>query len=131
MKQMQCNALNVKTTAKQVWLYFIRRTTRPGYAGATNNIQIVSKTKKRYLNHHLNQATRTKLLAWNGKFQTRKKSFDHPRQLKSGVWIVTMDFTYRIVPDHEQYLTSVTYWHMAIRASFSWIAPYFSSLFPN
>ena len=22
MKQMQCNALNIKTTAKQVWLYF-------------------------------------------------------------------------------------------------------------
>ena len=30
MKQMQCNALNIKTAAKQVWLYFIRGTTQPG-----------------------------------------------------------------------------------------------------
>ena len=50
MKQMQCNmtpSLNIKTTTKKVWLYFIRRTTRPGYAGTTTNLQIP----------YLNQAT--------------------------------------------------------------------------
>ena len=30
MKQMQCNALNIKTATKQVWLYFICRTMLPG-----------------------------------------------------------------------------------------------------
>ena len=30
---MQCIALNIKTAVKQVWLYFIRRTTWPGYGG--------------------------------------------------------------------------------------------------
>ena len=28
MKQIQCNALNIKTTIKQVWLYFIRSSTQ-------------------------------------------------------------------------------------------------------
>ena len=41
---MQCNTLNIKTTAKQVWLYFIPRTTRPRYAGTTTNLQIVLNT---------------------------------------------------------------------------------------
>ena len=30
MKQMQCNALIIKTAPKQVWLYFIYRTMLPG-----------------------------------------------------------------------------------------------------
>ena len=51
---MQCNALNIKTAAKQVWLYFIRRTTRPGYASTTMNLQIVLNNQK---NPYLNQAT--------------------------------------------------------------------------
>ena len=46
MKQMQCNVLNIKTPTKQVWLYFIRRTTRPGYAGTTTNLQTVLNTQK-------------------------------------------------------------------------------------
>ena len=46
MKKMRYNALNIKTVAKQVWFYFIRGTTRPGYAG------IITK------NPYLNQATR-------------------------------------------------------------------------
>ena len=50
MKQMQCNALHIKTTAKQSWLYFICRITRPGYTGTTTNLQIVLITPK-------NQAT--------------------------------------------------------------------------
>ena len=54
MKQMQCNALNIKTAAKHVWLYFIHRTTQPGYAGSTTNLQIVLNTQK---NPYLNQAT--------------------------------------------------------------------------
>ena len=41
---MQCNTLNIKTTLKQVWLYFIPRTTWPGYAGTTSNLQIVLNT---------------------------------------------------------------------------------------
>ena len=51
MKQMQCNhpllnALNIKIATKQVWLYFIRRTTRPRYVGTTTNLQIVLNTQK-------------------------------------------------------------------------------------
>ena len=32
---------------EQVWLYFIRRTTRPGYAGTTTNLQIVLNTPQK------------------------------------------------------------------------------------
>ena len=32
--------------AKQVWLYFIRRTTRLGYAGAATNLQVVLNVQK-------------------------------------------------------------------------------------
>lgn len=54
---MQCNASNIKTTAKQVWLYFTCRTTQPGYEGTTKNLQIDLNTPKNpYLNPHLNQA---------------------------------------------------------------------------
>ena len=45
--KMQCNALNIKTVAKQVWFYFIRGTTRLGYAG--KNLQIVLNTPKKSL----------------------------------------------------------------------------------
>ena len=50
--------------AKQVWLYFIRRTKRPGYAeGTTTNLQIVLNIqKKALLYHHLNHVTQ-KILA--------------------------------------------------------------------
>ena len=59
--------LNIKTAAKQVWLYFIRRTTRPGYAGTATNLQIVLNTKKNpYM--YFDQATK-KILA---KFPTQK-----------------------------------------------------------
>ena len=68
MKQMQCNALNIKIATKQVWLYFIRRTTRLGYAGTTTNLQIVLNTPK---TPYLNQATPQKILA---KFSYPKKS---------------------------------------------------------
>ena len=44
---------NNKTAANQVWLYFIRRTTGPGYAGTAPNRQIVLNTQK---NPFLNQA---------------------------------------------------------------------------
>ena len=84
---MQCNALNIKTVAKQVWFYFIRGTTRPGYAGA--NPQIVLNTPK---NPYLNQATQKNTCQT---FPTQKnpeienfkpqKPFDHPCHLKSGV----------------------------------------------
>ena len=47
MKKMQCNALNIKTVAKQVWFYFIRGTKRPGYAGIISDI--ISSYPKKYL----------------------------------------------------------------------------------
>ena len=40
-------AYAIKTAAKQVWLYFICRTTRPGYVGTTMNPQIVLNTPKK------------------------------------------------------------------------------------
>jgi len=78
-----------KTARKeQVWLYLIRRTTRPGYAGTTTDLQIVLNTQK---NPYLNQATQKNtcqiflpqnIPEW--KISKPKKSFDHPRHLKSG-----------------------------------------------
>ena len=59
---------NIKTAAKQVWLYFIHRTTWPGYASTTTNLQIVLNTQK---NPYLNQATQKKIL---DKFSCPKKS---------------------------------------------------------
>ena len=95
MKQMQCNAtpsLNIiKTTTKQVWLSVlnIRRTTRPGYAGTTTILQIVLNTQKY---PYLNQATQKNTCQIflpkkipESKISNPKKSFDHPRHLKSGV----------------------------------------------
>ena len=46
MKKMQYNVLNIKTVAKHVGFYFIRGTTRPGYAGTITNLQIVLNTQK-------------------------------------------------------------------------------------
>ena len=81
MKQMQRNALNIKTAAKQVWLYFIRRTTQPGEEDTITNVQIVLKTQKSLL-----QATPKKTSypekSRNRKFQTQKY-LDHPPHLKS------------------------------------------------
>ena len=89
MKQMQCNVLNIKTAAKQVWLYFIRRTTRPGYAATTTNLQMVLNTPKSL---YLNQATKKKYLPNfptqklpESKMSNPQKSFYHPRHLKSRV----------------------------------------------
>ena len=45
---------NIKTATKQVWLYFIHRTTQPRYSGTTTNLQVVLNTQK---NSYLNQAT--------------------------------------------------------------------------
>ena len=42
-----------------IWLFFSRRTTQPGYAGTTTNLQIVLNTQK---NAYLNQATGKKYL---------------------------------------------------------------------
>ena len=41
-----CNALSIKTVAKQVWFYVIRGTTRPRYAATITNLQIVLNTQK-------------------------------------------------------------------------------------
>ena len=72
MKQMQCNTLNIKTATKQVWLYFIRRTTQPGYAGTITNVQIVLTTQKFLLQREKSR---------NRKFQTQKY-LDHPLSLE-------------------------------------------------
>ena len=40
MKKTQCNALNIKTVAKQVWCYFLRGTTPPGCAGPITNLRL-------------------------------------------------------------------------------------------
>ena len=62
---------------------------QPGYAGATTNLQIVLNTQK---NPYLDQVTQKttcqmflpkKILEW--KISDPKKSFDHPRHMKSGV----------------------------------------------
>ena len=43
------NDITRKIKTFEVWLYFIRRTTRPGYAGTTTNLQIVLNNPKKYL----------------------------------------------------------------------------------
>ena len=86
--------LNIKTSATQVWLYFIHRTTWPGYAGTTMNLHIVnilntpknlylqckSSHPKKYL---LNFPTPKNPGIEN--FKPPPKFFDHPRHLKSRV----------------------------------------------
>ena len=79
---------NIKTAAKQVWLYFIGRTTQPGYFGTTTNLQIVLNTPK---NPYLNQGTQKKIVKifppkkiQKSKISNPKKSFDHPHHLKPG-----------------------------------------------
>ena len=74
---------------EQVWLYFICGTTRPGYMGTTMNLQIILNTQK---NPYLNQATQKNTCQIfipkkipESKISNPKKSFDHPRHLKSGV----------------------------------------------
>ena len=71
MKRVQCNALNIKTTAKQVWLYFIRRTTRPGYAGNTTNLQMLLNNPK-FPTFKIHASSNTKKLLPN--FPTQKIS---------------------------------------------------------
>ena len=81
--------LNKTTWARTSLLCFIHRTTWPGYAGTTTNLQIVLNTPK---NPHLNQATQKNTCQISlpkkipeSKISNPKKSFDHPRHLKSGV----------------------------------------------
>ena len=78
MKQMQCNVLNIKTPAKQVWLYFHRY-----YHESSDCFEYPQKNP--YLNPPLNQATQKNTCqiflpkkSRNRKFQIQKKSFDHP-----------------------------------------------------
>ena len=80
----------LKTTrTREVWLYFICRTTQPGRAGTTTNLQIVLNTQK---NPYLNKATQKNTCKIflpkkipESKISDPKKSFDHPRHLKSTV----------------------------------------------
>ena len=82
--------IKYKTTTKQVWLYFIRRTAA-GIRGhyATTNLPIVLNTQT---DPYLIQATQkntcqTFLLKEipKSKISNPKKFFHHPRNLKSGV----------------------------------------------
>ena len=70
--------LNKTTRQEQIWLYFILRTTQPGYVGTTMSLQIVLNTQK---NPYLNQATQKKY--WPN-FATQKnpriKNFNPPAQ---------------------------------------------------
>ena len=54
--KIPCRIFKIKNfqKAKQIWLYFIGRTMRPGYVCTTMNLQIVLNTPK---NPYLNQAT--------------------------------------------------------------------------
>ena len=89
IKQMQCNALNIKITAKQVWLFFIRRTMRPGYAGTTyESLDCFEYPKNRHLNRTTQKNTCHNALPKKipeSKISKPKKSFDQPRHFKSGV----------------------------------------------
>jgi len=85
MKQMQCNAtpsLNIKTTTKQIWLHFIRRTAGQGYVGTTANLQFVLNPKKipsLIISHPKN--TCLIFLLKNipeSKISNPKKPFNHP-----------------------------------------------------
>ena len=84
------NFQKAETVAEQVWFYFIRRTTRPGVRRNYHDLQIVLNTPKKSL---LNQVTPknacqnfpTPKKSPNRKYETPKKSFDHPCHLKSGV----------------------------------------------
>ena len=60
---MQCNALIIKTTAKQVWLYFIRKATRPGYTQALRRIFRLFGVHQKIANliPRLNQTTKKKI----------------------------------------------------------------------
>jgi len=78
---------------------------RPGYARTITNLHIVSEYPK---NTYLNQVTQ-KLLAKlflpkksrNRKFQTPKKSFDHPYHLKSRVSLTGSSSTVYFLPNEQ------------------------------
>ena len=80
MKQLQCNALNMKTTAKQVLLYFICRTAWPGYTGTTTNLQIALNAQKNpYLNPCLNLAKKKILAKFDYPKKSRNRKFQTPK----------------------------------------------------
>ena len=86
MKQMQWNALNIKTTAKQVWLYFQR--------GTTTNLQMVLNTpKKSLLKSPLKSSHKKKILT---KFSYSKKSqnWTFPTQKNRLILPVTWNLEY-------------------------------------
>ena len=71
-----------KTTAKQVWLYFIR-SLRLGYGGSTTNLPIVlNTTKKSLLKSSYPQKNTCQIFLHKkileSKISNPKKSFDHP-----------------------------------------------------
>ena len=58
----------------------------PGYTGTTKNLQFVLNTQKSpYLHVHQTTHKNTCQISQNQKFQTPKKSFNHPCHLKSGL----------------------------------------------
>ena len=82
MKQMQCNGLNIKTTAKQVWLYFIRRTMRPDMR-AVHMYQESSDCFEYPKNPYLNlKSSHTEILAiFSYPKQPRNQKFQNPQKI--------------------------------------------------
>ena len=72
-----------------IWFYYIRRTTRPGCAGTTTNLQIVLNTPKKSLLKSGYRYPKKYLPYFPSQKNPRiknfkpKMSFDHPRHLKS------------------------------------------------
>ena len=79
---------NIKTAAKQVWLYFIHRTTQPGYSGTTTNLQILNTQKNPYL-------TPQKKLA---KFSYPKKSQNKKFQIQKNPSIIPVTWNSKYPP---------------------------------
>ena len=72
-----------------------------GFTGTTKNLQFVLNTQK---SPYLNQATQIiPAKNENRKFQTPKKSFDHPRHLKSGVLLSWDNVWQRVAGFHSTY----------------------------
>ena len=84
---------NNKTAGKQVWLYFIGRTTRRRYGGTTTTLYIVLNTPKK----SLLKSSHQKIPEW--KISNPKKSFEHPPHFKSvvpslGSQLIAMGFSF-------------------------------------
>ena len=89
MIQMQCNVLNIKTR-KQIWLYFC------GHYQESDSVCLEYNIPKKSLTKSQLKSSRTKKSTCQifpeSNISNRRKSFDHPHHLKSGVppWVQHM-----------------------------------------